>query len=269
MKTLLAADFERICEQQLFKLPYFRAMLRAVEQRFYAEMNLPGPILDIGAGDGHFAESLFGNKSDLAGIDPWLAPLQEASSRRVYVLLAMASGAEIPFPDKSFDTAISNSVLEHIPGVQPVLNQVYAKLKLGGQFLFAVPNQRFRTDLWGMMVLKRLGLGKLAPAYSAVFNRVARHVNLDPPEVWTERLTKAGFGDVQYFHYFPREALHILERGHLGGIPNLIAKKLLGKWVLWPSRRNPHLRFKYVRRLIENPFTEEGACTFYIATRTS
>ena len=35
-------------------LPYFRAMLRAVEAEFYQEFELPSPTLDLGCGDGHF-----------------------------------------------------------------------------------------------------------------------------------------------------------------------------------------------------------------------
>ena len=40
-------------------LPYFRAMLRAVEAQFYQEFDLPSPTLDLGCGDGHFASIAF------------------------------------------------------------------------------------------------------------------------------------------------------------------------------------------------------------------
>ena len=36
-------------------LPYFRAMLRAMEARWYQDVELTEPVLDIGCGDGHFA----------------------------------------------------------------------------------------------------------------------------------------------------------------------------------------------------------------------
>mgnify|MGYP001161512639 FL=1 len=42
--------------QQLKTLPAFRALLRAVEARFYEQIPLPDPILDIGCGDGNFAQ---------------------------------------------------------------------------------------------------------------------------------------------------------------------------------------------------------------------
>ena len=266
MKKLTSADLDHICEQQLFNLPYFRGMLRAVEQSFYEQLDLATPILDVGAGDGHFASALF-RAEPLAGIDPWLAPLKEASSREVYGILSQAQGDKIPFPAASFPTVISNSVLEHIPEVQPVLNDIGRVTEPGGRFIFAVPNQRFRTELWGMETLTQLGLGKVAPNYSRVFNRMARHHNLDSPEVWVNRLHEAGFAEVEYWNYFPKWAMQMLERGHVAGLPNLLWKKLFGKWVLFPSRGNPFLRFKKVRTLLDDPICEEGTCTFFLARR--
>ena len=43
-------------------LPYFRAVLRAVEARFYQDIALSQPVLDLGCGDGHFASKTFEEK---------------------------------------------------------------------------------------------------------------------------------------------------------------------------------------------------------------
>lgn len=260
------ADIERICEKQLFHLPYFRGMLRAVEQSFYEQQELEEPIYDLGAGDGHFAWALFENQK-VIGVDPWWQPLMEARSRKVYPLLVQSEGAWAPLKSGSCGSAISNSVLEHISGVQPVLDEVARVLKPGGKFYFAVPNQRFLTDLWGMQVLSKIGLKGLTRAYSRLFNKISRHINLDAPEIWLERLRKAGFDQVEYWHYFPKSALHKLERGHAAGLPNLLWKKLFGDWVLFKSRQNPSIPFKMVTQLVENPYDENGTCTFYIARR--
>ncbi|MEL7625834.1 MAG: class I SAM-dependent methyltransferase [Anaerolineaceae bacterium] len=266
MSELSRADIERICDQQLFHLPYFRGMLRAVEQSFYEQQKLEEPIYDVGAGDGHFAWALF-NGGKVIGADPWWQPLQEAKARKVYPLLIQAEGAFAPLESGCAGSAISNSVLEHIPDVLPVLDEVARVLKPGGKFYFAVPNRRFVTDLWGMQILSYLGLGGLAVAYSRFFNKIARHINLDPPEVWLGRLHKAGFDQVEYWNYFPVESMHKLERGHVAGLPNLLWKKLFGKWVLFKNRKNPFIHFSEITQLVENPYDEEGTCTFYIARR--
>lgn len=266
MKSLTQVQTEKILADQMFQLPYFRAMLRAVEQSFYMRMELAEPILDIGAGDGQFAQVTFSNLT-LIGIDPWWQPLTEAGARKVYRLLTQAAGDALPFTDASFPTAISNSVLEHIPEVQPVLDEVARKLEVGGKFIITVPNQRFITDLWGVEVFKRLGLRGMSKRYSQFFNRIARHHNLNTPEVWTERLKQAGFSQVEHFNYFPRWALHKLERGHLWGLPNLFWKKVFGKWILFPYHKNPFIPYEMVERLLADPISEDGTCTCLIATR--
>jgi len=233
-------DPDAILWQHLSSLPYFRGMLRAVEHSFYAELDLPQPILDLGAGDGHFASLVFSDPV-YVGLDPWREPLQEARTRNTYQLLTQANGAQMPFPDGSFATVISNSVLEHIPDLDPVLQEVQRVLQPDGLFVFCVPNHRFLTDLWGQTILKKLGLHKLAARYNRFFNRIARHHHLDPFEVWQKRLESAGLVVENFWHYFPVEAMHILERGHLFGLPNLLWKKLLGRWVLFPHRANPFI----------------------------
>ena len=40
-------------------LPYFRALLRAIEASYYEGLDLPSPTLDVGCGDGHFATIAF------------------------------------------------------------------------------------------------------------------------------------------------------------------------------------------------------------------
>ena len=266
MTELTKQEIERICEKQLFHLPYFRGMLRAVEQSFYETQVLEEPIYDLGAGDGHFAWALFESQA-VIGVDPWWQPLLEAKTWNVYPLLVQAEGASVPVETGSCGSAISNSVLEHIKDVQPVLNEAARVLKPGGKFFFAVPNRRFVTDLWGVEVFARMGLKPLALLYSRFFNMISRHKNLDPPEVWLERLEEAGFDEVEYWHYFPVEALRRLERGHAAGLPNLLWKKLFGRWVLFKNRRNPFIHFDSIVNLVANSRDDEGTCTFYIARR--
>ena len=264
--NLTPYQLDEIAWKHLSTLPYFRGMLRAVEHSLYARLELCAPILDIGAGDGNFADAL-GTGSHSLGIDPWYEPIREAEALGVYRLLVQAQGAALPVGDASFPCAISNSVLEHIMDVQPVLAEISRALTPDGVFYFAVPNHRFRTELWGCMVLRKLGLRGAAKRYSVLFNKIARHYNLDAPEVWTERLKRAGFAEVEHWNYFPLWAMRILERGHAAGLPNLLWKKLFGKWVLFPSRKNPFLRYKRLRPLLDEPFCEDGTCTFFAARK--
>ncbi len=67
-------------------VPAFRALLRAVESRFYQNLELERPVLDLGCGDGHFAAVTF-SLSPEVGIDPWRGPLEEARATGTVIRL--------------------------------------------------------------------------------------------------------------------------------------------------------------------------------------
>ena len=125
-------------------LPYFRGLLRSVESQYYQDLDLPSPTLDVGCGDGHFTQLTFDRKLEV-GIDPWWPPIHEAGTRNVYDLLTQTDGARLPYPDATFASAVSNSVLEHIPHVDQVLAETARVLKPGAPFVFCVPNHQFNA----------------------------------------------------------------------------------------------------------------------------
>jgi SAM-dependent methyltransferase len=252
----------------LIELPYFRSLLRAVEASYYSQIELPSPTLDVGCGDGHFASIAFDRPVEV-GVDPWLASLDEASRRGAYRLLVQADGARMPFPEASFASAFSNSVLEHIPQVEAVLAEVGRLLQPGARFVFCVPNHQFLSSLSIGRALDRLGLGRLGDAYRAFFNRIARHYHSDPPDVWRDRLERAGFQLERWWHYYPPHALHVTEWGHYFGLPSLVSKKLTGRWIIVPRRWNLALTERYTRRHFDHSENPQGVCTFYIARRNS
>jgi SAM-dependent methyltransferase len=253
---------------QISSLPYFRALLRAVEARFYEDIDLPAPTLDLGCGDGHFASLTF-NRPLEVGIDPWWEPLIEADGRSAYLGLAQTDGAEMPFPDGYFASAVSNSVLEHIPQIDAVLTETARVLGTGAPFVFCVPNHNFLPNLSVGRGLNKIGLRPLGNAYRAFFNRISRHYYCDPPEVWQQRLESAGFRLVRWWHYFSPAALAALEWGHYFGLPSWVSKILTRKWILSPTRWNLALTRRLVQRFYDEPAEQEnGAYTFYIARRS-
>ena len=259
-------QLDEILWRHLSSLPYFRALLRAVEDRFFQDIDLPEPIFDLGSGDGHFASVAF-DKKLAVGLDPWVSPTLEAKTRDAYRLLVLGEGARIPLHSSSFNSVVSTSVLEHIPDIEPVLAEAARILKPGGKFVFCVPNHRFPELLWGRRMLDKIGLKKIGSAYSRFFNKIARHAHTDSPDVWEDRLSRAGFELVETWDYFPPEALTVLEWGHPLGIPALVSKKLFGRWILVPKRWNLAVPWRLTRKYLDNPKSEQGVCSFFIARR--
>ena len=248
----------------LRELPYFRSLMRAVEAGFYASLALPEPVLDIGCGDGHFATVAFDEKIDM-GFDPAFASLREARRRGGYRWLCQADGARMPYKDGSFSSAFSNSVLEHIPDVEAVLTEAGRVLKKGALFVFCGPNQSFLDALSVSRFLDLVHLHSLAGSYRNFFNRISRHYNSNSPEIWTGRLTRAGFTLDRYWHYYPPDALQASEWGHYFGLPSLFWRLAAGRWVLVPERWNLVMTENYTRKHYHPEACEDGVCTFYVA----
>jgi SAM-dependent methyltransferase len=251
-------------------LPAFRALLRAVEARFYQDLlPLAEPVLDVGCGDGHFASVAFPSPLT-AGIDPDGNVLPEARVRGAYHVLARSMGDALPFPDGQFATVVSNSVLEHIPDADSVLVEIARVLQgPGGRFIFCVPSERFTELLYFTQLFQRLRLEGLARAYERYFDRISRHHHCDGPDLWEARLESAGLRLTASFYYFSEQAHHALDLGHYLGAPNLIAKKLFGRWILFPTRKNPALALseRWLRPLYEEPLPAVGAYLFFVAEK--
>ncbi len=247
-------------------LPYFRALLRAIEASYYEGLDLPSPTLDVGCGDGHFATIAFDRPIEI-GVDPDLPIMREAQSRHAYDLLLQADGARMPLPDNSIASAFSNSVLEHIPHLDAVLQDVGRVLKSGAPFVFTVPNPGYRTQLSLPQKLSTVGLSALGKSYESWFMRMSRTINLDDEGGWERRLSAAGFTIEKTFRYFPPSSLHVLEWGHYFGGPCLLPHKLFGKWILAPYRWNLGLTDRLVRRYYDTSPTEDGTYSFYLVRK--
>ena len=253
-------------EQQLRELPAFRALLRAVEVRCYAELPMPRPVLDLGCGDGHFASVAFPQRLDV-GLDPWWGPLQEARQQQSHAMLNHADGARMPYPAAAFATVVSNSVLEHIPQVEPVLAEVARVLRPGGGFYFCVPGLNFRRFLSVGRALDAVGLHGLAEAYRRLFDRIARHRYYDDAAGWQQRLERAGLRLERWWPYFSAAALAALEWGHPLGLPVVLVKKLIGRWLLVPRDWNLALTAALLHPYYQEPLPEEGAYLFFVARK--
>jgi SAM-dependent methyltransferase len=251
---------------QLRDLPYFRALLRAVEARLVEEVQLPRPLLDLGAGDGHFASVVFRDAVDI-GVDPDRASLAEASRRRCYRLLIRSFGGRLPIADGELASALSNSVLEHVTGLEQVLAELGRVLRAGAPFVFTVPNPAFADELQGPQMLRKLGLRHFSDSYRSWFVRVVRHWNMFDEGEWASRLGAAGFRLERTFRYFPPRSLHALEWGHFLGAPCLLPRMVIGRWILVPARWNLWLTERLLRRYHHPSASEDGTYSFYLARK--
>ncbi|MCL4395902.1 MAG: class I SAM-dependent methyltransferase [Chloroflexi bacterium] len=252
--------------EHLVAVPAFRALLRSIEARMIGEREWPRPILDLGCGDGHFAQAAFTQPLD-AGIDPSAIAIAEAARRGMHRDLRVADSNAMPFEDGAFATVLSNSVLEHIPDIDATLRETYRVLKPGGLFVFTTPNQHYAEYLFFADLFNRLGWKGAAARYGGFFNRIAHHYRTDSAETWTERLGRFGFQVRESCAYFSRAASHVFDLGHYYSAPTIIYKRLFGRWIIAPWRPNFCLIEPLLRRYYDEPPDKDGASLFFVCER--
>ncbi len=129
---------------------------RSIELATVIEYGLPrGTGLDLGCGDGKLMRVLLeaaGASPDLVGVDIDPLETRDAEASGVYRRVHTVPGAAIPEPDAGFDFAFSNSVLEHIDEIGPVMVEVARVLRPGAPFVFTVPSDGFHACLAGPML---------------------------------------------------------------------------------------------------------------------
>ena len=264
--TLPGANADDLLWRHLKSVPAFRALLRSVEAGFYRDTDLPEPILDLGCGDGHFATMAF-DEQFAVGIDPWVGPLKKAHRTGVYKLVIHGSGNQLPFPNGYFGSVISNSVLEHIPDVQSVLDDMARVLRPGGKLIVTMPSDKFTAWLAGALWFEKLRMNGMADRYRRLFNRISRHAHTDGPEQWLLRFAKAGLVVDRWHYYFSKRALHALEIGHLYGLPSWIVHLFAKRWIIAPWRSSLYLTERWLRPLYDEPVPCEGSMLFFEARK--
>lgn len=96
-------------------------------------------VLDIGSGPGLLAEALaaiVGARGSVCGIDT-SEPMLEMARRRCdaqpQARFEQADAAKLPYPDASFDAAVSTQVYEYVEDMPRALSELFRVLRPGGR----------------------------------------------------------------------------------------------------------------------------------------
>lgn len=247
--------------------PLYHVLVRAAECLLLRDYDLPAPVLDIGCGPGTFGRALFGERQVDAGIDPQHGELVQARDTASYRWLVQCAGATLPFRDESFASSFSNSTLEHIPDVEPVLAEMHRVVAPGGPVLITVPSEHFLAYYGGSQLLEGLRLKTPAARYRAWTRKRARVHHDDPPDVWIDRLTSVGFTVQSWRYYYSRANMALFDLSHYMTVPSLLTRRLLGRWVLWPGKRNVLPLARLLRRWVDPGPEDEGAFLLFDCVR--
>lgn len=210
------------------------ALWRAVELRTAAAETYRRPLLDLGCGDGLIGNVLFGPDGADVGFDPWSEQVQQAARCGVYRYVQQANGQHMPYPSNTFATVFSNSVLEHIPDLAPVLSEVGRVLRPGGRFVFTVPSDAFCRLLYFYQARLEAGDAAAAEAYAARVDALLAHHHYHTPTEWGELLARGEMALEKALYYLPQPVEQIWDR--------MNARFGIGQPSLWGFLASPRLR---------------------------
>jgi SAM-dependent methyltransferase len=254
----------------LSKVPLALGLERIAEANLYKEEDLARPILDLGCGDGLFARLAFSRPLDF-GVDPDTRELEVAAAEpHAYEQVICAFGSDIPLPDNSVGTVISNSVLEHIQELNPVLLEVFRILKPSGKFVATIPSDKFEEYSAVARVLGFLKMPRAKAAWCFRYNRFWRHYNAHNQSTWREIFEAAGF-EVSEIHNYNSERA-CLRNDLLApfGAAAKAQKIILNRWVTFPGFRRKIFEFLWPRLKmipIENSNALPGGGLVFIEAR--
>lgn len=173
--------------------PLSRALIRSREIELISGVGqLGGAVVDLGHGDGVFAEQLERRGVRLlVGLDRSLEELRRAKGRSS-ALLVVGDIERMPFRTGIFDGALSNCVLEHIVDLDRALGETMRILRSDGCFLATVVTDHYEETMFWPRFLRRLGLNGLAIAYLRFIASRFHHVRYFSVAEWKNAFATAG-----------------------------------------------------------------------------
>jgi SAM-dependent methyltransferase len=179
------------------------ALWRSAEAQLFSALQLEEPVLDIGCGNGYFAEVALHNKIHSA-IEIDLSQVKQAAVHDKYTYALVADANRLPYKNGHFATVISNCVMEHIRDIEAALEEIQRVLTPGGKFFFTVPTQWFAEWFYLSWLLKKLHLNGQAEKQVQRYNRRQLHFHLYSVEEWEGLLQRSGLRLVRHTFYAPR-----------------------------------------------------------------
>jgi SAM-dependent methyltransferase len=207
-------------------------------EAIWRHARLLGRGVDLGCGDGQLTSvvvSAYTPRPALIGVEPDPRDYALALASGIYEEVHCTTGDAIPVASGSLDFAFSNSTLEHIPQIAPVLADTARVLRPGGEFVFTVPSDEFHACLRGSALIETLARGRRRTYRELIDERLA-HYRYHSPDEWTATLRDAGFVETRWARYFSRSAVRVWET--LSNSTGGLAFELLG--AKRPTRQIQH-----------------------------
>ena len=151
----------------------------------------PGPILDVGCGDGLFARMAF-DTEEVWGIDIDAKEGRWAVASSAYSQVILGDVTRARLPETFFATCVANCSLEHVPRIDLALKNIAKSLRPGGKAYLFVPNRDWARKLLSYRLLETLGQHDFAEFLRSSIDSFFKHHHLYDETGWRELVLASG-----------------------------------------------------------------------------
>ncbi|HEY4105972.1 MAG TPA: class I SAM-dependent methyltransferase [Polyangiaceae bacterium] len=227
----------------------------------------PGPVLDVGCGDGLFARIAF-EDAEVWGIDIDAKEGRWASASKAYAQVILGDVTRAHLPESFFATCVANCSLEHVPRIDLALQTIKKSLVPGGLAYLFVPNAEWASHLLSVRLCKELGIPSLGLQIQDSIDRLFRHHHLYDERGWSRVVTDAGLELVAIEPVLSTATTVAFEAFLLPSLAGLLNKHLTTRWTNFPNLRRAFARpvFEAVKAILQRA-GEAPTAEFFIAAR--
>lgn len=196
----------------------------------------PGPVLDVGCGDGLFARLAFDNV-EVWGIDIDAKEGRWAAASRAYSQVILGDVTQARLPEAFFASCVANCSLEHVPRIDLALKNIFNSLQPGGVAYLFVPNPNWAQHLLSVRTLSELGAAGLASQLQHAIDQFFKHHHLYDEAGWSELVVQAGLEVVSVEPVLSSATTVAFEAFLLPSLLGLLNKNLTTRWTNFPRVR--------------------------------
>jgi SAM-dependent methyltransferase len=228
----------------------------------------PGPVLDVGCGDGMFARIAF-DDVEVWGIDIDAAEGRWAAASQAYTQLILGDVTRAALPQGFFATCVANCSLEHVPRLDLALSNISNALKPGGLAYLFVPSAEWASHLLSARILSELGAKALGRQVQSSIDRMFRHYHLYDAAGWRRVVEQSGLEVVELRPVLSTATTVAFEAFLLPSLAGLLNKRMTTRWTNFPSARRLLARpvYEAVRALMARADTVPTAEFLLVARR--
>ncbi|HEX2672890.1 MAG TPA: class I SAM-dependent methyltransferase [Polyangiaceae bacterium] len=228
----------------------------------------PGPVLDVGCGDGLFARIAF-DDVDVWGIDIDAAEGRWAAASKAYTQVILGDVTHVTLPENFFATCVANCSLEHVPRIDLALKNILRSLRPGGLAYLFVPNAGWASHMTSARVLTELGAAALGTRIESSIDHVFRHHHLYDEAGWRRVVEQSGLEIVAIEPALSTATTVAFEAFLLPSLAGLLNKRLTTRWTNFPNARKLFARpvYELIRSIMARADSSPTAEFLVVARR--